>query len=55
MRAHHPGHRARSAQRLRNAKADTAYSTGVLGDLLAVFSDEASVRALALDFTAWPT
>ena len=35
-----------------NAKPDTAYSTGALGDLLAVFSDEASVRALAPEFTA---
>jgi len=35
-----------------DAKPDTAYSTGVLGDLLAVFPDEASVRALAPDFTA---
>lgn len=34
-----------------NAKPDTVYSTGALGDLLAVFPDEASVRALAPDFT----
>jgi PhzF family phenazine biosynthesis protein len=35
-----------------NAKPDTAYSTGALGDLLAVFCDEASVRALVPDLTA---
>ncbi|HZA17012.1 MAG TPA: PhzF family phenazine biosynthesis protein [Pseudonocardiaceae bacterium] len=35
-----------------NAKPDTAYSTGALGDLLAVLSDEASVRTLVPDFTA---
>jgi PhzF family phenazine biosynthesis protein len=35
-----------------NAKPDTAYRTGTLGDLLAVFHDEASIRALAPDFTA---
>jgi PhzF family phenazine biosynthesis protein len=35
-----------------NTKPDTTYSTGALGDLLAVFSDEASVRALAPEFTA---
>jgi PhzF family phenazine biosynthesis protein len=35
-----------------NAKPDTAYSTGALGDLLTVFSDEASVRALVPDVTA---
>jgi PhzF family phenazine biosynthesis protein len=34
-----------------HAKPDTTYSTGTLGDLLAVFPDEASVRALAPDFT----
>jgi PhzF family phenazine biosynthesis protein len=35
-----------------HAKPDTTHSTGALGDLLAVFPDEASVRALAPDFTA---
>ena len=35
-----------------NARPDTAYRTGALGDLLAVFSDEASVRALVPDVTA---
>ena len=35
-----------------NARPDTAYGTGALGDLLAVFPDEAGVRALAPDFTA---
>jgi PhzF family phenazine biosynthesis protein len=35
-----------------NAKPDTAYGTGSLGDLLAVFPDEAGIRALAPDFTA---
>lgn len=35
-----------------NAKPDTVYGTGALGDLLAVFSDEATVRALAPDFAA---
>jgi PhzF family phenazine biosynthesis protein len=35
-----------------NAKPDAAYSTGGLGDLLAVFPDEAGVRALVPDFTA---
>jgi PhzF family phenazine biosynthesis protein len=35
-----------------NAKPDTAYSTGALGDLLVVLSDEASVRTLVPDFTA---
>ncbi|MGH4010573.1 MAG: PhzF family phenazine biosynthesis protein [Pseudonocardiaceae bacterium] len=34
------------------AKPDYVYGTGALGDLLAVFSDEAGVRALAPDFTA---
>lgn len=35
-----------------NAKPDAGFGTGALGDLLAVFSDEAAVRALAPDFTA---
>ncbi|HKR52570.1 MAG TPA: PhzF family phenazine biosynthesis protein [Pseudonocardiaceae bacterium] len=35
-----------------NAKPDTAYGTAALGDLLAVFPDEAGVRTLAPDFTA---
>lgn len=35
-----------------NAMPDTAYSTGALGDVLAVFSDETSIRALVPDFTA---
>jgi PhzF family phenazine biosynthesis protein len=35
-----------------NAKPDVVYGTGALGDLLAVFSDEAAVRALAPDFAA---
>jgi PhzF family phenazine biosynthesis protein len=34
------------------AKPDTTHSTGALGDLLAVFPNEASVRALVPDFTA---
>ncbi len=33
-----------------NAKPDAAYGTGALGDLLAVFPDEAGVRALTPDF-----
>ncbi|MGH3751460.1 MAG: PhzF family phenazine biosynthesis protein [Pseudonocardiaceae bacterium] len=35
-----------------NAKPDATYGTGALGDLLAVFPDEAGIRALAPDFTA---
>jgi PhzF family phenazine biosynthesis protein len=35
-----------------NAKPDTTYSTDALGDLLAVFPDEAGIRALTPDFTA---
>jgi PhzF family phenazine biosynthesis protein len=35
-----------------NAKPDDVYSTGALSDLLAVFSDEAAIRALAPDFAA---
>ncbi|MDQ3760954.1 MAG: PhzF family phenazine biosynthesis protein [Actinomycetota bacterium] len=34
------------------ATPDAAYGTGALGDVLAVFPDEAVVRALAPDFTA---
>ncbi|MGH8277259.1 MAG: PhzF family phenazine biosynthesis protein [Steroidobacteraceae bacterium] len=34
------------------AKPDAAYGTGILGDLLAVFPDEASVCGLDPDFTA---
>ncbi|MBV9730947.1 MAG: PhzF family phenazine biosynthesis protein [Pseudonocardiales bacterium] len=35
-----------------NAKPNAAYSTGALGDVLAVFPDEAGVRSLAPAFTA---
>ncbi len=35
-----------------HAKPEAVYGTGALGDLLAVFSDEAAVRALAPDFAA---
>ena len=35
-----------------SAKPDAAYSTGALCDLLAVFPDEAGVRALTPDFSA---
>jgi len=35
-----------------DAQPDTSYGTGDLGDLLAIFPDEADVRALAPDFTA---
>ena len=35
-----------------DAKPDASYRTGDLGDLLAIFPDEAGVRALAPDFTA---
>lgn len=41
-----------SDRRAPGSPPTAAYGTGDLGDLLAVFSDEARVRALAPDFTA---
>lgn len=35
-----------------HAKPDAAYGTGALGDVLAVFHDEAGIRSLAPDFIA---